>query len=502
MSSIHFQIERLVHYGLQKGLLTEQDKAYTLNRLLAFLAISDYQLTNKKIEETLRCPTEILTEISGYALAEGILALNTQDEKDLFETEVMNCLMPRPSEIIAKFQSLYEKDKKTATDYYYDLSRSSHYIKVDRIEKDVKWKTPTEYGELIITINLSKPEKDPKAIAAAKNAPQSGYPKCVICRENEGFKGSLNQAPRANHRLIPVDLLGEQWFLQYSPYVYYHEHCILLSGKHTPMAVNRQSLARLLAFENQFPHYFIGSNADLPIVGGSILTHDHFQGGNFEFPMAKAPLRETISFQGFEDVQAGIVNWPMSVLRLKSPKAERLLDLADKILHAWRGYSDESVGIYAYSGDTPHNTITPIARRRGEDFELDLVLRNNRTSDEHPLGIFHPHAEYHHIKKENIGLIEVMGLAILPPRLLNEIKQLKEALENPQQAGFIMQTEEMRKHQAWYEDLKVKSSSCEDWEIEIRNSIGCTFKSILENAGVYKKDKAGQQAFRLFCESL
>ena len=411
----------------------------------------------------------------------------------------MNCLMPRPSQVVKTFYELYEKDKKSATDYYYDLSRASNYIRVDRVEKDKLWTAPTEYGDLVITINLSKPEKDPKAIAAAKNAPQSGYPKCALCRENEGYLGSANQAARGNHRLIPLELGGEKWFLQYSPYVYYNEHCIVLSSEHRPMKVSRESIARLLEFVTFLPHYFVGSNADLPIVGGSILTHDHFQGGRFEFPMAKAPVGEAVTFPGFEQVEAGIVKWPMSVLRLRSGDREALIDLGDKILQSWRGYSDESAGVLAYSGDTPHNTITPIARRRGEDYELDLVLRNNRTTQEHPLGLFHPHAQYHHIKKENIGLIEVMGLAILPPRLLAETELLEQALKEPAKAQEILARPEMEKHQAWYQELKAAGAGEGDTRRKIQESIGQVFGKILGNAGVFKDTEEGREAFRRFC---
>ena len=401
-----------------------------------------------------------------------------------------------------EFYSRYKEDKKSATDYYYHLSRASHYIRVDRVEKDKMWTAPTEYGDLVITINLSKPEKDPKAIAAARNAPQAGYPKCALCRENEGYLGSANQAARGNHRLIPLELGGEPWFLQYSPYVYYNEHCIVLSHEHRPMKVSRQSISRLLEFVTFLPHYFVGSNADLPIVGGSILTHDHFQGGRYEFPMAKAPIREKVCFPGFEDVEAGIVHWPMSVIRLRGKEAQRLVDLADKILTAWREYSDESAEILAYTEGTPHNTITPIARRRGEDYELDLVLRNNRTTPEHPLGLFHPHAEYHHIKKENIGLIEVMGLAILPPRLLTETGLLEQALKDPAQAQEIMARPEMEKHQAWYEELKAAGAGEGDTQRAIQESIGVIFGKILGNAGVYKDTEEGREAFRRFCSSL
>ena len=433
---LSLEISRLLHYGLQQGLLEKEDLSYSANRMLALLGAREF--TPQPVEEELPYPAEPLERVCDWAAQQGLLDPDTRDARDQLDTEVMNCMMPRPSQVAREFYSRYQADKKSATDYYYHLSRASHYIRVDRVEKDKMWTAPTEYGDLVITINLSKPEKDPKAIAAARNAPQAGYPKCALCRENEGYLGSLNQAARGNHRLIPLTLGGEPWYLQYSPYVYYNEHCIVLSGEHRPMKVTRQSFQRLLEFVTFLPHYFVGSNADLPIVGGSILTHDHFQGGYYEFPMAKAPVREKVCFPGFENVEAGIVKWPMSVIRLRAADKEALVDLADKILTSWRGYSDESADILAFTGDTPHNTITPIARRRGEDFELDLVLRNNRTTQEHPLGLFHPHAEYHHIKKENIGLIEVMGLAILPPRLLTETELLEEALTHPDRAAAIL----------------------------------------------------------------
>ena len=442
-TNTNVEISRLLEYGLQRGLIAPEDKAYAANRMLALLGLREFE--PQPVEEELHTPVEPLERLCQFAAEAGLIEPDTRDGRDQFDTELMNCLMPRPSQVVGEFYSLYEKDKQAATDYYYQLARSSNYIRVDRIEKDRMWTAPTPYGDLVITINLSKPEKDPKAIAAAKNAPQSGYPKCALCRENEGYLGSANQAARGNHRLIPLELGGEPWFLQYSPYVYYNEHCIVLSHEHRPMKVSRQSISRLLEFVTFLPHYFVGSNADLPIVGGSILTHDHFQGGRYEFPMAKAPIREKVCFPGFEDVEAGIVHWPMSVIRLRGKEPSRLVDLADKILTAWREYSDESVDILAYTDGTPHNTITPIARRRGEDYELDLVLRNNRTTQEHPLGLFHPHAEYHHIKKENIGLIEVMGLAILPPRLLTETQLLEQALKEPQKAAEIMDRPEMEK---------------------------------------------------------
>lgn len=497
---VSLEISRLINYGLQKGLITSDDEAYSVNRMLALLKIPAYE--KHEVSETLRFPAEPLEQLCTWAAEQGILDPDTRDARDQLDTEIMNCMMPRPSEVIARFKEKYAENKKSATDYYYDLSRASNYIRVDRVEKDKMWTAPTPYGDLVITINLSKPEKDPKAIAAAKNAPQSGYPKCALCHENEGFLGSANQAARGNHRLIPIELCGEKWFLQYSPYVYYNEHCIVLSAEHRPMKVSRASFEHLLDFVSVLPHYFVGSNADLPIVGGSILSHDHFQGGNYEFPMAKAELREEIVFAGFEDVKAGIVNWPMSVIRLRSADKQRLIDLADKILAKWRGYSDETVDICAFTGETPHNTITPISRRRGEDFELDLVLRNNRTTEEHPLGLFHPHAEYHHIKKENIGLIEVMGLAILPPRLLTETQLMQEALTNPDKAAEIMARPEMEKHADWYSELKAAGVNAANAQKAVQDSIGEIFGKILGNAGVYKDTEDGREAFRRFCESI
>lgn len=497
---VNWEISCLIQYGLQKGLLAPEDRSYAANRLLALLGLSAYE--ERKVSETLPYPAQPLSRLCDWAVEQGLLQPDTIDARDRLDTEMMNCLMPRPSEVTEKFRALYRQSPKAATDYYYGLSRASNYIRVDRVEKDRHWTAPTPYGELVITINLSKPEKDPRAIAAAKNAPQSGYPKCALCRENEGFLGSANQAARGNHRLIPLELCGERWFLQYSPYVYYNEHCIVLSETHRPMKVSKKSFERLLEFVTVLPHYFIGSNADLPIVGGSILSHDHFQGGNYEFPMAKAPVREEISFTGFGNVKAGLVKWPMSVIRLRSQNREELAELADRILTKWRSYSDESAEILAFTGDTPHNTITPIARRRGEDYELDLVLRNNRTTEEHPLGLFHPHAEYHHIKQENIGLIEVMGLAILPPRLLTETQLLQEAFSAPEKAEEILSRPEMEKHRAWYEDLKARGVTGKNAEKAMQDSIGEIFGKILGNAGVYKDTEEGRKAFRRFCRSV
>ena len=498
-TNVNLEISRLIEYGIQTALIAPEDRAYAANRLLALLGAGDFSPVPEA--QAPRCPAGPLERLCAWAVEQGRLEDN-QDARDQFDTELMACLTPRPSEVAARFQALYQESPQAATDYYYGLSRATNYIRVDRVEKDRLWTAPTPYGDLVVTINLSKPEKDPKAIAAAKNAPKSGYPACALCRENEGYLGSANQAARGNHRLIPLELCGERWFLQYSPYVYYNEHCIVLSEEHRPMKVSRESFQRLLEFVTLLPHYFLGSNADLPIVGGSILTHDHFQGGRYEFPMAKAPLREELVFPGFEDVRAGIVHWPMSVIRLRAGDKARLVELADRILAAWRGYSDESADILAFTGDTPHNTITPIARRRGEDFELDLVLRNNRTTEEPPLGLFHPHSEYHHIKKENIGLIEVMGLAILPPRLLTETELLAQALGEPQKAEEILSRPEMEKHRPWYQELKAKAIPAGEEERAIQESIGEIFGKILGNAGVYKDHEAGRAAFRRFCASL
>ncbi len=500
--NVNLEISRLVEYALRRGLIAEEDRAYSANRLLALLGAGDY--VEEKVSEDLPYPAGPLDRLCDWAAQQGLIQPDTQDARDQFDTELMACLTPRPSEVVNSFRSLYQESPQAATDYYYGLSRASNYIRVDRIEKDKLWTAPTPYGDLVITINLSKPEKDPKAIAAAKSAPKSGYPACALCRENEGYKGSPNQAARGNHRLIPLELCGEKWFLQYSPYVYYNEHCIVLSAQHRPMKVSKDTFRRLLAFVDWLPHYFLGSNADLPIVGGSILSHDHFQGGCYEFPMAKAPLRHRLAFQDYPQIDAGIVHWPMSVIRLRCRDKDALIDLAAKILDAWRGYSDPSADILASSASSegeavPHNTITPIARRRGDDFELDLVLRNNRTTEEHPLGIFHPHAQYHHIKKENIGLIEVMGLAILPPRLLEETKLLTQALAGE---PSIMDQPEMKKHQAWYRELAGRNLPLEDIPQAIQHSIGEIFGKILGNAGVYKDSEEGHQAFLRFCATV
>ena len=501
MINIDHEITRLVTYGIRHGLLHKEDACYATNRILAVLGKNDFTPEPAE-DETLRYPAPILENILDWAAENGILESNTPVYRDLLDTELMDCLMPRPSEVIAQFRTLYQVNKKAATDYYYKLSRDSNYIRTDRIEKDKMWTASTRYGDIIITINLSKPEKDPKAIAAARSIPSSGYPKCLLCREAEGYKGNAAQPARGNHRLIPLQLCGEPWFLQYSPYVYYNEHCILLNGRHVPMKVSRTSFVRLLEFIEQLPHYFVGSNADLPIVGGSILSHDHFQGGNYEFPMAKAPVYKKVQFAGFEDISAGLVDWPMSVIRLAGTDKEKLCDLADKILCKWRKYSDAASDILAFSGETPHNTITPIARFRNGKFEIDLVLRNNRTTDEHPLGIFHPHAEYHHIKKENIGLIEVMGLAILPARLKDELAQLEDCLCHPEKEKDLLENESMQKHLDWYYALKAMHPAPGNAKVLIQEQVGVIFSKILENAGVYKTDQAGKAGFLRFIDSI
>ena len=427
----------LADYGIATGLIEEADRIFTVNRLLELFCLDELSdeaaaehakkdgMTREEAEGALE---GILKDMLDYAYENGITKENSVVYRDLFDTKIMSLLVPRPSEVIRKFSALNEKDPKAATDYFYTLSRDTDYIRRYRIKKDLKWTADTEYGTLDITINLSKPEKDPKAIAAAKLAKQSGYPKCLLCKENEGYAGRVNHPARQNHRIIPVTINDSDWFFQYSPYVYYNEHCIVFNSLHTPMKIEKATFGKLLDFVAQFPHYFVGSNADLPIVGGSILSHDHFQGGHYEFAMAKAPVEREIFFAGFEDVKAGIVKWPMSVIRLDCADKERIIALADRILSAWRGYTDEAAFIFAETDGEPHNTITPIARKRGEMFELDLVLRNNITTDEHPLGVYHPHAKLHHIKKENIGLIEVMGLAVLPARLKDEMAALKEAI--------------------------------------------------------------------------
>lgn len=490
-------IRKLVCYGTEKGLLTERDEIYATNRILEILGLDEYdcgeKFTDVNLEQTLK-------ELLDFAVSKGLIE-DSVVYRDLFDTKLMGALMPRPSEVTEKFYSLYKRSPKEATDYFYTLSRDSDYIRRYRVEKDIKWVTPTEYGDLDITINLSKPEKDPKAIAAAKKAPQSGYPKCMLCRECEGYAGRVNFPARQNHRVIPVVINGGEWCFQYSPYVYYNEHCIVFNSLHTPMAINRDTFIKLFDFVKQFPHYFVGSNADLPIVGGSILSHDHFQGGNYTFAMAKAPVEQPLFFKGYSDVEAGIVKWPMSVIRLSCGDAGRITELADRILRAWRSYSDPDAFIFAETGGEPHNTITPIARRNKERYELDLVLRNNITTPEHPLGVFHPHAELHHIKKENIGLIEVMGLAVLPARLKAEMAALEDAILGGRD---ISSDETISKHAAWADEIKARHNdiSWENISDILRLEIGLVFAKVLEHAGVYKRTADGKAAFNKFAESV
>ena len=507
---IQENILKLTDYGLATGLIRAEDKQYTINRLLELFGLDELddeavkayenqpQMTQETAEDVLE---DILTQMMDYAHEQGILKEDSIVYRDLFDTKIMSVLVPRPSEVIRRFQDLYKDDARKATDYFYKLSCDTNYIRRYRIKKDLKWIADTEFGELDITINLSKPEKDPKAIAAAKLAKQSGYPKCLLCKENEGYAGRVNHPARQNHRIIPVTINNSDWYFQYSPYVYYNEHCIVFNSLHTPMKIERAAFGKLLDFVEQFPHYFVGSNADLPIVGGSILSHDHFQGGRYEFAMAKALVEQEISFAGFEDVSAGIVKWPMSVIRIASEQKERLVELADKILLKWRGYTDEDAFIFAETDGEPHNTITPIARKRDGKYELDLVLRNNITTDEHPLGVYHPHANLHHIKKENIGLIEVMGLDVLPARLKDEMAQLKKAILD---GADIRADEVLEKHADWVDEFRAKydknGTQIDASNIDgiVNTEIGLVFQQVLEDAGVYKCTEEGRKAFVKF----
>ncbi len=501
ISMIQKNIKKLVQYGLDTGLITPEDKIYTTNRLLELFGLDELEEDDKAVSmETDELET-VLSEMMDYAYEQGIMTENSVVYRDLFDTKIMSLLVPRPSEVIAKFHDKYEKSPMEATDYFYKLSQDTDYIRRYRIKKDQKWVAQTKYGDLDITINLSKPEKDPKAIAAAKNAKQSGYPKCLLCMENEGYAGRVNHPARQNHRIIPVTINGSRWGFQYSPYVYYNEHCIVFNSKHIPMKIEHDTFCKLFDFVKQFPHYFVGSNADLPIVGGSILSHDHFQGGHYEFAMARANVERTFVVKGFEDVEAGIVNWPMSVIRISAKDSDRLVALADVILNAWRGYTDESVFIFAETDGEPHNTITPIARKRGDKFELDLVLRNNITTEEHPLGVYHPHAKLHHIKKENIGLIEVMGLAVLPARLKGEMEKLAEAIFAGED---IRKDEVLEKHADWVDEFLPKYEQVNRDNIMdiIHKEIGDVFMQVLEDSGVYKRTEEGQAAFDKFTASL
>ena len=503
---IQDKIRELVQYGLLTGLVSAEDEIYTTNRLLELFQIEDYPYGfGEKIEQTeeesvKRLP-DLLTEMMDYAVENGIMQEDGIVYRDLFDTKIMSCLVGRPSEIIRRFHAEYEKSPEAATNFFYKFSQDTDYIRRYRVCRDEKWVTPTKYGDLDITINLSKPEKDPKAIAAARLAKQGGYPKCLLCVENEGYAGRINHPARQNHRIIPLTINGIRWGFQYSPYVYYNEHCIVFNGQHTPMKIEHNTFVKLFDFVKQFPHYMLGSNADLPIVGGSILSHDHFQGGRYEFPMAKAPVEKSFTVKGFEDVQAGIVNWPMSVIRISGPDTERLIALADVILDAWRSYSDEASFILAETEGEKHNTITPIARKRGDHYELDLVLRNNITTKEHPLGVFHPHANLHHIKKENIGLIEVMGLAVLPARLKKEMAELEEAILC---GADLRQNEVLAAHADWAEEFLTRHSEVNAENIHeiVQQEIGLVFMQVLEDAGVYKCTEDGRKGFERFIDRL
>ncbi len=495
MTMMDREIQALVTYALDTGLIEPCERMWAVNTLLEALGLDSYTEPETPAERPVEL-TAVLTALMDDAHARGVLKEDSVVYRDLFDTMLMGRLTPRPAQVIDKFRALYAQSPETATNWYYQFSQDTNYIRRDRIAKDVKWLSPTEYGELDITINLSKPEKDPKAIAAARNLPVSAYPRCLLCAENEGYAGRVNHPARGNHRIIPITINGSPWFLQYSPYVYYNEHCICLNSEHVPMKIDRACFAKLLDFVGQFPHYFVGSNADLPIVGGSILAHDHFQGGHYTFAMAKAPVETPFTFPGYEDVKAGIVKWPMSVVRLTAADPERLIDLADKILLSWRGYTDETVFIFAETDGEPHNTITPIARRRGEDYELDLVLRNNITTAEHPLGVYHPHAELHHIKKENIGLIEVMGLAVLPARLKEELSAVANALVS---GADLRADERTAKHADWAEGFRGKYTITADNALDIvEKETGLVFARVLEHAGVYKRTQEGKSAFLRF----
>ena len=476
-------IAALAEYGLRKGLIEPADRTWAVNSLLQVMELQEYEEPEQTPELSLE---DILGALVEFSVKRGLVG-DDVTSRDLFDTRLMGVLTPRPSWVIGEFSRRAAEDGRTATDWYYQFSQDTDYIRAYRIARDVKWVTATEYGDLDITINLSKPEKDPRAIAAAK---------CLLCRENEGYAGRMNHPARGNHRIIPVTIDGGDWFLQYSPYVYYNEHCIVFNSRHVPMRIDRSAFRKLLDFVIQFPHYFVGSNADLPIVGGSILSHDHFQGGRYTFAMEKAPVELAVTFPGFETVEAGIVKWPMSVLRLRCGDDKQLVELADKILAAWRGYTDESAFVLAETDGEPHNTITPIARMRDGQYELDLVLRNNITTAEHPMGVYHPHGELHHIKKENIGLIEVMGLAVLPARLKGELKRLGDALV---QGGDPAADPELAKHADWAVQLREKYAfTAENVDDILRDEVGRVFAQVLEHAGVFKCDRQGREAFLRF----
>ena len=490
---IYEAVKQLVEYGLSKGLIQKSDKVYALNRILEVLRLDDYAEPHEIKTEDLE---NILREITDFAVEKGLIE-NSVVQRDLFDTKLMGCIVPYPHEVIEMFNSLYAKSPINATDWYYDFSQNTDYIRRYRIKKDMRWSADTQYGKLDLSINLSKPEKNPKDIAAAKSLAPSCYPKCMLCCENEGFFGSLNHPARQNHRIIPVQISNEQWYFQYSPYVYYNEHCIVFNEKHIPMIIDKSTFKKLFDFIKKFPHYFVGSNADLPIVGGSILSHDHFQGGRYEFAMERAEIEERFTVKGYEEVETGIVKWPMSVIRIRHKNSDKLTDLADFILNKWRNYTDKEAFIFAETNGEPHNTITPIARKKGDIFELDLVLRNNITTDEHPLGVYHPHSELHHIKKENIGLIEVMGLAVLPSRLNKEFEALERGILGHKDLRADALT---AKHADWAENFLPKYTEIN--RENIRNIIGyetgLVFAKVLEDSGVFKRDEKGRENFKRF----
>ena len=493
------EITKLVQYGLDHELIQPEDKIYTINQYLEIFHLDEYEEPDISGEEIVL--EDILKNLLDAAYDRYIIKSNDDVTRDLFDTRLMGVLVAKPSQIIKEFWEHYEESPEAATNFFYKFSQDTDYIRRYRIKKDMRWKVDSPYGEIDITINLSKPEKDPKAIAAAKNAKQSAYPKCQLCMENEGYAGRMNHPARQNHRIIPLTINGSKWGFQYSPYVYYNEHCIVFNGEHVPMKIDRNAFRKLFDFVKQFPHYFLGSNADLPIVGGSILTHDHFQGGHYEFAMERAQIEKEIQIPGYEDVEAGIVHWPLSVIRIRCKDENRLIDLADYILTKWRGYTDEEAYIFAETDGEPHNTITPIARKKGDVYELDLTLRNNITTEECPLGLYHPHSEYHHIKKENIGLIEVMGLAVLPSRLKKEMELLAEYLvENKPMENY----EELQKHIDWVHDFMPKYNEINQDNVMdiLKEEIGQVFVKVLEDAGVYKCTEEGRKAFQRFIEIL
>ena len=498
MKHVYAAIGALVNYAVAHGLAEEADRHYLVNALLEKLGLDDYETVGDVPFESL---DDILDTLVDYAAEQGLLKSESITGRDLFDTALMGVVTPRPSEVIKTFRSLYGESPEKATDWFYQFSQDTNYIRATRVAKDIRWSVPSEFGDIDISINLSKPEKDPRDIAAAKTAKQSAYPKCQLCLENEGYAGRMNHPARQNHRIIPVTINESHWGFQYSPYVYYNEHCIVLNGEHVPMKIDRAAFRKLFDFVGQFPHYFLGSNADLPIVGGSILSHDHFQGGRYEFAMAKAPYESTFTVPGYEDVEAGIVHWPLSVIRLRGEDDERIIDLADHILKAWRGYTDEAAFIFAETDGEPHNTITPIARKRDGKFELDLALRNNITTDDCPLGVYHPHAEYHHIKKENIGLIEVMGLAILPARLKTEMALLAECLAGDKN---LADYPELDQHAEWAKDIATRRTELNKDNVDdiLKEEIGHVFVHVLEDAGVYKCTDEGRAAFQRFIATL